>query len=179
MQCYTRFFIFGGTNDRSFCVVSQEDGHLLHMGPSSPSTSCRCFFNELESDVCVCISSHLSNSQSFATHEAGSMSSHSNSSTMAKETMVSGSVGKVHCRSHKVATETRIVKPIEIHNIPSGFHGLQSECMASFDRQFQTRGFSQIVRVYCQHRGGKTTLVNSSCSVVVVVRNKLIYTQHL
>ena len=28
------------TSDRSFCIISQqEDGHLLHLGPASPSVS--------------------------------------------------------------------------------------------------------------------------------------------
>ena len=43
--------------------------------------------------------------------------------------------------------------------------------------------FHKELEVYCQHRGGqvlrKTTLVNSSSSVAGVVRNKLIYIQHL
>ena len=43
--------------------------------------------------------------------------------------------------------------------------------------------FHKELKVYCQHHGGqvlrKTTLVNSSSSVAGVVKNKLIYIQHL
>ena len=57
-----------GSNDISLSIVSQQkDGHLLHLGPSSPGLRCRCVLGNMESNVCVCIPTNLADSQSFGT----------------------------------------------------------------------------------------------------------------
>ena len=71
----------GKTFNRSLCIISQqEDGHLLHLGPPSPSVCCGCFFRDMGQDVRLCFSSNLSGSQSLAAYKKGTVSTHSHSS---------------------------------------------------------------------------------------------------
>ena len=137
----------GETFDRSLCIISQqEDGHLLHLGPSSPSLRCRCFLSNMESNVCVCVPANLPDSQSFGTHEARTMSGHSDSAAMAKKTLVSGSTKIVHCKSNQVTRDSQSLESTKHNNISSGSQSVQSECMAAINRHLSASGFSQEVR---------------------------------
>ena len=141
------FSDLGSSNNRSLCIVSQqEDGHLLHLGPSSPGVRCRCVFGDMESNVCVCILTHLPDSQSFGTHEAGTLSGNFDSSSMAKKTLVSGSTAVVHCKSNQVTSNTQSLESTKHDYISSGSQGVQSECMVAINRQLSANGFSQKVR---------------------------------
>ena len=137
----------GETFDRSLCIISQqEDGHLLHLGPSSPSLRCRCFLSDMESNVCVWVPANLPDSQSFGTHEARTMSGHSDSAAMAKKTLVSGSTTIVHCKSNQVTRDSQSLESTKHNNISSGSQSVQSECMAAINRHLSASGFSQEVR---------------------------------
>ena len=141
------FSDLGSSNNRSLCIVSQqEDGHLLHLGPSSPGVRCRCAFGDMESNVCVCIPTNLPDSQSFGTHEAGTLSGNFDSSSMAKKTLVSGSTAVVHCKSNQVTSNTLSLESTKHDYISSGSQGVQSECMVAINRQLSANGFSQKVR---------------------------------
>ena len=141
------FSDLGSSNNRSLCIVSQqEDGHLLHLGPSSPGVRCRCVFGDMESNVCVCIPTNLPDSQSFGTHEAGTLSGNFDSSSMAKKTLVSGSTAVVHCKSNQVTSNTQSLESTKHDYISSGSQGVQSECMVAINRQLSANGFSQKVR---------------------------------
>ena len=141
------FSDLGSSNNRSLCIVSQqEDGHLLHLGPSSPGVRCRCVFGDMESNVCVCIPTNLPDSQSFGTHEAGTLSGNFDSSSMAKKTLVSGSTAVVHCKSNQVTSNTQSLESTKHDYISSGSQGVQSECMVTINRQLSANGFSQKVR---------------------------------
>ena len=140
-QCSTETNLsdFGETHDQFLCVISeQEDG--------SPSSRCRCFFSDVESNVRVCIPAHLPGSQSFGTYEAGTLSSHSDSATMAKKTLVSGTVTTVHCRTSQTAGDSQSPESTKFNNISSRSQSIQSEYMAAINRQLLARGFSQRAR---------------------------------
>ena len=100
----------------------------------------------MESNVCVCIPTNLPDSQSFGTHEAGTLSDNSDSSSMAKKTLVSGSTAVVHCKSNQVTSNTQSLESTKHDYISSGSQGVQSECMVAINRQLSANGFSQKVR---------------------------------
>ena len=132
---------------KPLCIISQqEDGHLLHLGPSSPSLRCRCFLSDMESNVCVYVPANLPDSQSFGTHEARTMSGHSDSAAMAKRTLVSGSTTIVHCKSNQVTRDSQSLESTKHNNISSGSQSVQSECMAAINRHLSASGFLQEVR---------------------------------
>ena len=89
----------------------------IFLGPLSPSSRCRCFFSDVESNLRVCIPAHLPGSQSFGTYEAGTLSGHSDSATMAKKALVSATVTTVHCRTNETAGDSQSPESTKFNNI--------------------------------------------------------------
>ena len=82
----------GETFDRSVCFSSeQQNAYVLQLGTTSSGLCSRCFLNNLTLNVCLCISTNLPGSQGVGAHETGAVSTHSDSTTMAEATLVSGS----------------------------------------------------------------------------------------
>ena len=169
----------GGSNDRSLCIVSQqEDGHLLHLGPSSLAYTVDAFlviWNQMFAYAfppnCLILK--------------------------VLEHMKQG-----HCQVILIAPQWPrrhwytdllqlcIAIPIKLpimHNLLSQpnmiIYPPDPECMVAINRQLFANGFSQEVRNLFTHLGEqalkKSILINSSSSVVGVVRSKLIHIQHL
>ena len=144
----------GETVNRSICIISeQEDGHLLHLGPPSPSVCCRCFFRDM--DVCLRFPANLSGSQSLGAYEEGTVSAHSHSATVAETALISRVLTTLHCQSHSSSSSNRSAESTEDNNIPSKSQGFQSECMAVINQQLQQKAFHRKLANYSQPLGGQ------------------------
>ena len=177
------FSDLGSSNNRSLCIVSQqEDGHLLHLGPSSPGVRCRCVFGNMESNVCVCIPTNLPDF--FLEHMKQGH---------CQVILIAPQWPRRHwypdllqlCIANPIklpVTHNPLSQPNTIiyHPDPKVFN--LNAWLLSTDNSLQT-AFHRKLETYCSHLGEqalkKTILVNSSSSVVGVVGNKLIHIQHL
>ena len=65
---------------------------------------------------------------------------------MASETLVSGNATDANCMSNQVTSSTEFIKPGKNKNISSKPSNSKSDCLASFNRCFETEGFSKSAR---------------------------------
>ena len=174
----------GETFDKSLCFNSeQQSGSVLQLGTTSSGICSKCFLNNLASNVCLCISTNLTGSQGLAAHETGTVSTHSDSTTMAKATLVSRSASDMCSKAYTATNNNSVFESAEVSNISSRSQGIQSECMVAINRQLTAKGFPRGVRdlLSASWRSGKENImpVNSDSLVAGAVKDRLICIQHL
>ena len=134
----------GNTSDRSVRVRSeQENTSVLHMVSQSVGSSDRRIVNCVGKHGSIRISPDLSHTKGITAHEEISMSDNTHNPTVAKETLVYQSSANVGCMSEKVTTLTRSSGSTENQNISPETRDIQFDCMATVNRSFQNKGFSE------------------------------------
>lgn len=90
------------------------------------------------------------NTQSSNAHVSVSMRAHSDSPTVATETLVHRSVTVSDCSTTSATSNTRFAGTAEVSNTPSSSRTVSVDCMATVDRQFKDRGFPEKPRKLIQ-----------------------------
>ena len=144
VNCQSNFSFMGGSNDRSLCFIGERtDRSVLFMDSRSQCISSGCIDNFMEEHVCLCIPSNLSDSESIKIYEAIQLQDHTNSSLMAKETLVSTVTGVTDRSSNSVTDSRKSTESAEEKDISSQSSNVKSDSMAPLDRNFETKGFSE------------------------------------
>lgn len=137
----------GNASDRSVCLGEKSsDSHILCLESRSKSLCNRCSIDTMGQHVCLCVPSNLPNSKNFTTSEPISMSNHSDSPTLAKETMVS-QPSEISSRLSKSSTsQGGSTTPAKHTNLSPKSSSVQINCMDVIDRKFKEKGFSKETR---------------------------------
>lgn len=120
--------------------------NILFLGTTLPSTSNRCSDNILGQNVCICLSTNLPDTQSFRTHQTVPVQIDINSTTVAEASLVHITTSDVYSLTNTSTTESRSTETTQIGHFSSQARSIQSQCMATIDKQFRSEGFSQKVR---------------------------------
>ena len=141
------FLSLGGSSDRSFCILGQQTNRdFLHMDSTSSGTSFGCIDNFMGEHIRVCVSPNLSHSEDFAVYEAIPLSDYINSTAVAQETLVSRHSGVTDSASNQTSKSGGFVESTENPDLSPKSSNVESDCLASLDRNFQTEGFSKSAR---------------------------------
>ena len=147
LSSFQDFLGMGGTNDRSICLGRQSQSSNILFLDSRPQSVCnRCSNNIVGRNVCLCLPSNLSNSESPTTHAEVQLPDNSDSPTVATSPLVHKSSADVSRKSHETTNQVRSVKPAKNKNIPSKSGCVQSVGLAALNKNFQAKGFSKQTR---------------------------------
>ena len=113
---------------------------------TSTSSSSRCIDNELGRAVCVCVSSSLTNTKGIESHAKISMRGNTDSPMLAKTALVSSASATSSSLSKKTSKHRKSLNLRKKKNSPSRAKCIQDDCMASINRRFKSKGFSENTR---------------------------------
>lgn len=138
-----KFSDLGLSYDRFVCLNKKSSNtNFLFLDTSSRGTSIRCSDNIVGKHVCVCLSSHLSDTKSPATYGQISLSDNSDCTAVATKTLVHRSSAIFNSLSEEITAVDKSLTPAKFVDKPSKTGGVQTKCLASIDRSFQEKGFS-------------------------------------
>ena len=104
------------------------------------------FFNNLESNVCICVPAIMPSSQGVGAHETRAVSNCIDGSSVAQTALVSGSATIVCSESDPIANHTANAESAGNGDLSFESQGIQPQCMVAINRQLSAKGFSQRVR---------------------------------
>ena len=134
---------FGETYDRPICIGQQsQTANILFVDSVQESIRNRRSVNSMEQHGSTCLSSNLPGSQSPGTYVAGPLSDHSNSTTVAQETLVHKPVTK----SNRLSSSKQSSSSTKNKNISSQSRNVQFDSMAALNQNFRNSGFSAETR---------------------------------
>lgn len=138
----------GRTNHRSFCNLCKQENSGLLLLDTPPTGICgRCFVSTVGGNVCLCISTHSTNSQSFESNETVQiLSGHSDCTNVAPKTLVSSVTSVTNCQTSTPTSNQVPPNSVSGESSASKPRDAAVDCMASIDRQFETKGFSAETR---------------------------------
>ena len=126
-------------NKKSSCVL------LMDESPTSISSGCS--IHRMEQHVCQCIPPPLStNSKYFTAHAKISVRDNTDSSTLAKTTLVSPVVTTTSSLSSKTSTSRKSAGSGQEKSGTSEPRSVSVNCMATIEQQLKTKGFSENAR---------------------------------
>lgn len=135
------------TKNRSVCINPQQtNSDFLHVVSSQSSLCSRRTVNSMAESVRVCISPNMPNTKNSTTHVPVQVSNSSNSTTLAKKTLVPRPVEITSRLPFKNSNRKQSFTPAGITDLSSKSRNIQSNCMASINRLFKKRGFSKDTR---------------------------------
>ena len=133
----------GDTPDRPICIQGEQtDSSLLFLDSTPRCIGNRCSVNLLGRNVCLCIPSNMSHTQSTATYGAVSLSDYSHCTKMASQALVPRPSKIPDSMSKKTTSVARPVTTAQNNDQSSKSRSIQSACLATIDRSFQEKGFS-------------------------------------
>ena len=131
-------------------LFASEDNNKMQVFctwfPSQKAYAVDALVNSLEQHGGVCISSDLSCSQSLGAHVSISVPDTINSTSVAKTPLVHKSVTKAHRLSKKTSHTKQSSTATQNNDLSSNTTNIQSHCMAAFNRNFKSKGFSKETR---------------------------------
>lgn len=138
----------GGASNGSVRLHRQsENDNILHMVPSSTSICSRCSDNLMGEHVCICVSSDMPSTESSATHvQLQSLPVDPDSPMLAQETLVSQHSAVSDSMPNKATSKRKSVTSTKNRNIASQSRKTATDCMATIDGHFKTKGFSTETR---------------------------------
>ena len=137
----------GFSDDRSLCISSQpQSSDILHMDSQSSSTGNGCAVDLMGENDSVCVSTNLPGPKSTAPYVAIPVSNHSNSTSVASETLVLKSASVPNCTTSQASNITRSVKSTKHKHLSSQSRSIQSDGLAALNRNFKAKGFSKRTR---------------------------------
>jgi hypothetical protein len=178
------FSNLGSTLDRFICIGTQStDRDILLLESPSGSFGSRCFINLLGENVCLCIPPNMPDSSSDTIYEAIPLSKFTDCTPMAQETLVSGTTTAIDSSSNLVTNISGITLSTQNSDLPSEPTSVQSDCMASINKRYESEGFSEEARKLLSASWRKGTQTDY-CSkfkqfIAGVVQGKLIPIQSL
>lgn len=138
------FSKMGVSHNRSFCNISeQESNNILLMVPTSSSSSSGCSVDQLGGNVCICIPSSIINTQSPVIYTEVSMRGNSDSPILATTALVSATTTTSCSLSSSTTNHRRSVSSREKQNSSPRARSLKVDCMASINKRFSSKGFSE------------------------------------
>ena len=139
----------GDSNNRSVCHDSESQmPSVLLMGSESHCICTGRSINQLGEHVCLCIPSSSVNSEGLTAHDTVPLRIDSDSTILAKTTLVS-TTDKTSSRStNKTSTKGRSTKSRarEVENNASKPGDSEPDCMEAVNKQFKAKGFSTNTR---------------------------------
>ncbi|KAK3083512.1 hypothetical protein FSP39_024471 [Pinctada imbricata] len=137
----------GSSSCRSVCISSEQTNRdLLHLDARLQCSSYRRPINSMGKHVCICLPPNLSNSESPRTYEQVSLPGDSNSTTLAKTSLVYKDSRTSDRLSNQTSSNIESITPAKINDKSSKSTNFQSDSLASLNRQFEKRGFSKQTR---------------------------------
>ncbi|CAC5420600.1 unnamed protein product [Mytilus coruscus] len=137
----------GRTNNRFVCLSTQsQKTSVLYMATSSQCSSSRCSVDIMGKNVGICISTNMSNSKGIKTHESVQLSTNSDSSKVAKKTLVHRASSKIICKSNKTANKAKSTVSTKHNHLPSKSRSVQADSLAALHKNFRNKGFSRETR---------------------------------
>lgn len=128
----------GNTKHRSICLRQDTSTpSVLHMVPQQQSLGGRRFFNKLDRNECICLSSNMSHTKSSVADETPAVSADPHSSFLAAENVVSRSSTFAYEFPNYASRETRPSPAAEGEILPSATRATQTGSVAT---QQPTRG---------------------------------------
>lgn len=141
------FSEMGIPDDRSVRIThEQTDSNILHMDTTSRSPSIGCTNNFMGENVRICISSHMPDTKGDTTHETISVHDNSNSTHVAKETLVHRSSGNVCSTTNTNSSDGKSTPSAQVTNIPPTSRSVPIDCMVAIDQYYTAEGFSNKAR---------------------------------
>ena len=133
----------GDTPDRPICIQGEQtDSSLLFLDSTPRCIGNRCSVNLLGRNVCICVPSNMSHTQSTATYGAVSLSDYSHCTKMASQALVPRPSKIPDSMSKETTSVARPVTTAQNNDQSSKSRSIQSACLATIDRSFQEKGFS-------------------------------------
>ena len=133
----------GDTPDRPICIQGEQtDSSLLFLDSTPRCIGNRCSVNLLGRNVCICVPSNMSYTQSTATYGAVSLSDYSHCTKMASQALVPRPSKIPDSMSKETTSVARPVTTAQNNDQSSKSRSIQSACLATIDRSFQEKGFS-------------------------------------
>ena len=134
----------GNSSCRPICIkAKQTDRHLLFMGKRSQCPRNRCSYSVMGEHVRVRVPPNLSDTKSTSVHEEIPLSDNSNSSQLAKETLVSNNARNVDCGTNTAPNHNRSIDTTQIRDLSPRPPNFQIDSMVAINRRFEKRGFSE------------------------------------
>lgn len=137
-----------GSSDHRFVRVNQQsqNSSVLFMDSASSGSGNRCFVHKLGKHVCVCVPPSMPCTQSTSTHATVSVRNNTDSSMLAKATMVPSVTSAVDSMPNKTTTRSQSIESNGGKNCTSTSRNTQPDCMDVIDKHLQAEGFSQNAR---------------------------------
>ena len=133
----------GDTPDRPICIQGEQtDSSLLFLDSTPRCIGNRCSVSLLGRNVCICVPSNMSHTQSSATYGAVSLSDYSHCTKMASQALVPRPSKIPDSMSKETTSVARPVTTAQNNDQSSKSRSIQSACLATINRSFQEKGFS-------------------------------------
>ncbi|XP_045161875.2 uncharacterized protein LOC123526694 [Mercenaria mercenaria] len=160
----TNFQSMGLSPHRSVCNIrEQTDNTVLFMVSTSPSFSTGCPVSCMAEHVCICISPSSVNSEGSESHAAVPVQVDSHSPKLAEAALVSSSAKNVDSKTNQITSNSESVDTRQRESNASKSRDIAVGCMATIDRAFRTRGFSENTRKLLAASWRKGTQKDYNC----------------
>ena len=137
----------GRTNNRFVCLGTQsQETSVLCLDTSSQCSSSRRSVDIMGKNVGICISTNMSNSKSTKTHESIQLSTNSDSSNVAKKTLVHRASSKISSKSNKTTNKAKSTVSTKNKHLPSKSRSVHANSLAALHKNFRNKGFSRETR---------------------------------
>lgn len=134
---------------RSVCIGTESQmSNILCLESGSSSNSSGCPVNKLGRNVCIRISSPVTDSQGVTTCSKISVHNNSNSATLGEANLVPSDTGHVDRNSNSITQDGESINTGggEVEDDSSQPRSVQNDCMANIDSKFKEKGFSKNTR---------------------------------
>ncbi|XP_045206275.2 uncharacterized protein LOC123558463 [Mercenaria mercenaria] len=160
----TNFQSMGLSPHRSVCKIQEQtDNTVLFMVSTSPSFSTGCPVNCMAEHVCICISPRSVNSEGSESHAAVPVQVDSHSPKLAEAALVPSSAKNVDSKTNQITSNSESVDTRQRESNASKSRDIAVDCMATIDRAFRTRGFSENTRKLLAASWRKGTQKDYNC----------------
>ena len=137
----------GNSDYRPVCDRTQsENTGVLCLDSPDNSIGTGLPLNLVGEHVCICIPSDKSDSEGLETHAEISMRGNSDCPTLAQTALVSNATSVTNSPAIEITGDTRVTESGKDKDISRKRSKSQTDCMASIDKQFKTKGFSKNAR---------------------------------
>ena len=137
----------GTASDRSVRDSREQEGStVLFMDTSSTGLSLGCPVYCMAEHVCLCVSPYTTDSKSSQSHEVISMHIDTHCTELAQTALVSTVTRTVDSMSTETSSHTKSAISREGENTSPKSRVSDLDCMASIDRSFKSKGFSESTR---------------------------------
>ena len=137
----------GNSDYRPVCDRTQsENTGVLCLDSPDNSIGTGLPLNLVGEHVCICIPSDKSDSEGLETHAEISMRGNSDCPTLAQTALVSNATSVTNSPAIEITGDTRVTESGKDKDISRKRPKSQTDCMASIDKQFKTKGFSKNTR---------------------------------